>query len=198
MNFGDMIAIMSEKIISCLRAKAVTQKSFAKSEHLFHRDDPVRTLFLITGGCVNLVRYQADGNHAVLQRSTAGTVLAEASLFSGRYHCDAVAAAATDAVLVPITEVRRLLEHDLVFAREWTAHLSRELLRARKRSEIAALRTVGARLDAWIAWNDDAFPARGDWRCLADELGVSSEALYRELSKRRRCGHFGTLPAKAD
>lgn len=193
-----MIAIMSEKIISRLRAKAVAHKSFAKGEHLFHRDDPVRTLFLIVEGCVNLVRCQADGNQAVLQRSTAGTVLAEASLFSEQYHCDAVAAAATDAVLVPVAEVRRLLEHDLVFAGEWMAHLSGELLSARKRSEIAALRTVGARLDAWIAWNDDVFPARGDWRGLADELGVSSEALYRELSKRRRCGHYGTLSRKAD
>jgi CRP-like cAMP-binding protein len=193
-----MIGIMSEKIITCLRAKAIAQKSFAKGEHLFHRGDPVCTFFLITGGCVNLVRYQTDGNPAVLQRSTAGTVLAEASLFSERYHCDAVAAAATDAVLVPVTEFRRLLEHDLVFAGEWMAHLSRELQNARKRSEIAALRTVGARLDAWIAWNDDALPARGDWRVLADEIGVSAEALYRELSKRRRCSHFGILLRKAD
>ena len=192
-----MIAIMSEKIIRCLQAKAVARKSFEKGEQLFHRDDPVHTLFLITGGRVNLVRYQADGNQAVLQRSTAGTVLAEASLFSERYHCDAVAAVATDAVLVPVTEVRRLLEFDLIFAKDWMAHLSRELLSARKRSEIVTLRTVGARLDAWIAWNDNAFPARGDWRGLADEIGVSSEALYRELSKRRRCGHFGTLHRKA-
>lgn len=190
---GDMIAIMSGKIISYLKAKAVAQKSFAKGEHLFNRDDPVRMLFLITGGCVNLIRFQADGNQALLQRSTAGTVLAEASLFSERYHCDAVAAAATDTVLVTVAEVRRLLEHDLIFAGEWMAHLSRELLIARKRSEMATLRTVSARLDAWIAWNDDAFPARGDWRGLADELGVSSEALYRELSKRRRCGSIRHL-----
>jgi len=116
-----MIAIMSEKIIGFLRPKAVAQKSFAKGEHLFHRDDPVRTLFLITGGCVNLVCYQVDGNPALLQRSTAGTVLAEASLFSDRYHCDAVAATATDAMLVPVAEVLRLLEYDLIFAGEWMA-----------------------------------------------------------------------------
>jgi CRP-like cAMP-binding protein len=135
---------------------------------------------------VNLIRYQADGNGAVLQRSTSGTILAKASLFSDRYHCDAVVAAATEALLVPVPAVRKMLEHDLIFAREWMAHLSRELLSARKRSEIAALRTVGARLDAWIAWNDDAFPARGDWRGLAGEIGVSPEALYREISRRRR------------
>lgn len=185
MTGGDMIAVMSEKIVSYLTAKAVAQKSFVKGEHLFHRDDPVHMLFLIAGGCVNLVRFQADGNQALLQRSTAGTVLAEASLFSERYHCDAVAAAATEALLVPVPAVRKMLEHDLIFAREWMAHLSRELVSARKRSEIAALRTVSARLDAWIAWNDGALPARGDWRGLADEIGVSPEALYREISRRR-------------
>jgi CRP-like cAMP-binding protein len=181
-----MIAVMSEKVFSYLTAKAVAQKSFGKGEHLFHRDDPVRMLFLIEGGYVNLIRFQADGNQALLQRSTAGTVLAEASLFSERYHCDAVAMAATEALLVPVPAVRKMLEYDLIFAGEWMAHLSRELVSARKRSEIAALRTVSARLDAWIAWNDDALPARGDWRGLADEIGVSPEALYREMSRRRR------------
>lgn len=193
MTTEDMIAIMSEKIISYLKTKVLAQKSFAKGEHLFHRDDPVRMLFLITVGYVNLIRFQADGNQALLQRSTAGTVLAEASVFSERYHCDAVAAEATDAELVPVAEVRRLLERDLVFAGEWMSHLSRELVSVRKRSEIAALRTVSARLDAWIAWNDDAFPSRGDWRGLANELGVSSEALYRELSMRRQSGSLRRL-----
>lgn len=185
MTGGDMIAVMLEKIISYLKAKAVAQKSFVKGDHLFHRDDPACMLFLITGGCVNLVRFQADGNQSLLQRSTAGTVLAEASLFSERYHCDAVAMAATESLLVPVPTVRKMLEDDLIFAGEWMAHLSRELVSARKRSEIAALRTVSARLDAWIAWNDSGFPARGDWRGLADEIGVSPEALYREISRRR-------------
>jgi CRP-like cAMP-binding protein len=179
---------MSEQIVAHLRPKAVAEKSFARGEYLFHRDDPVRTLFLVTSGCVNLVRYQADGSLAILQRSTPGTVLAEASVFSERYHCAAVAAMATQALLVPVFEVRRLLERDLSSSAKWIAHLSHELQSARKRSEIASLRTVGARLKAWIAWNDGALPAQGEWKGLADEIGVSAEALYRELSIRRRSG----------
>lgn len=184
----DMIAVMSERIIAYLRPKAVAERTFAKGEHLFHRDDPVRTLFLVTSGCVNLVRHQADGSPAVLQRSTAGTVLAEASVFSDRYHCDAVATMETQALLVPAVEVRHLLERDLSFATKWIAHLSQELQSARKRSEIASLKTVGSRLEAWIAWNDGTLPTRGEWKRLADEIGVSPEALYRELSSRRRSG----------
>lgn len=180
-----MIAIMWETIISQLRPRATAQKSFEKGEHLFNRDEPVEVLFLVADGSVHLVRYQADGNMAVLQRSGPGTVLAEASVFSERYHCDAVATTRTRAHIVPIAEVRRLLDDDPAFARAWTVHLSRELQNARKRAEIAALRTVGARLDAWMTWNDGRLPAKGDWRALAEEIGVSPEALYRELSRRR-------------
>lgn len=177
---------MYEKIIDHLRPRAVASKSFEKGEHLFHRDDPVRALFLITAGCVHLIRYQTDGSAAVSQRSGPGTVLAEASVFSGHYHCDAVATTTTVAMLVPIAEARRLLDHDPTFARAWATHLSRELQNARKRAEIVALRTVSARLDAWITWNDGRLPRKGDWKALADEIAVSPEALYREMSRRRR------------
>ncbi|MBP1882437.1 Crp/Fnr family transcriptional regulator [Sinorhizobium mexicanum] len=179
---------MSETIISELRPRATAQKSFEKGEHLFHRDNRVLSMFLVTDGGVHLVRYQADGNMAVLQRSGPGMLLAEASVFSERYHCDAVAIMTTCALVVPIAEVRQLLNDDPAFARAWTIHLSRELQSARKRAEIVALRTVSARLDAWVTWNDGRLPAKGDWRALAEEIGVSPEALYREISRRRsRC-----------
>ncbi|MDK1373396.1 MULTISPECIES: Crp/Fnr family transcriptional regulator [unclassified Sinorhizobium] len=176
---------MFETIISQLRPRATAQKSFEKGEHLFNRDDRVLSLFLVTDGGVHLVRYQADGDTAVLQRSGPGMVLAEASVFSERYHCDAVAITSTRALVVPVAEVRRLLDDDPAFARAWTIHLSRELQSARKRAEIVALRTVSARLDAWMTWNDGRLPVKGDWRALAEEIGVSPEALYREMSRRR-------------
>jgi len=40
-----------------------------------------------------------------------------------------------------------------------------------------------ARLDAWLAWHGD-LPSKGDWARLVDEIGVSPEALYREMAKR--------------
>jgi hypothetical protein len=44
---------------------------------------------------------------------------------------------------------------------------------------------VAARLDAWLAWNN-ALPEKVERRRIADEIGVSPEALYRQLGKRRR------------
>lgn len=112
-------------------------------------------------------------------------MLAEASVFSDQYHCDAVAAMATEVVLVAIGEIQRLLNEDHVFALEWSRHLSNELQHTRKRAEILALRTVAARLDAWLTWSDGDLPAKGEWRRLAEEIAVSPEALYREISRRR-------------
>jgi CRP/FNR family transcriptional regulator, dissimilatory nitrate respiration regulator len=54
-----------------------------------------------------------------------------------------------------------------------------------------ALRTVAARLDAWCAANDGMAPARGAWRVVAAEIGVSPETLYRELARRRRSARSG-------
>nr|WP_225169728.1 Crp/Fnr family transcriptional regulator [Ensifer sp. IC4062] len=176
---------MSDQILVHLQPKAVAQKSLDKNEHLFHRGDPVHALFLVTEGCVNLLRYHVDGSPAVLQRSGAPSVLAEASVFSEHYHCEAVAADKTNILAVPIGVVRDLLDNEPAFARAWSRHLAHELQSARKRAEILSLRAVGARLDAWLTWNDGQLPSRGEWRRLAEEIGVSPEALYRELSGRR-------------
>lgn len=64
----NMIVIMSDEILAVLRPRAVARRSFVKGDHLFHRGDPVRVMFLVTDGCANLVRYQEDGRPAVLQR----------------------------------------------------------------------------------------------------------------------------------
>lgn len=64
--------------------------------------------------------------------------------------------------------------------------MSRQLQAARKRAELVSLRTVGERLDAWLAWSVAGMPAKGGWEDVAGEIGVSPEALYREMSVRRR------------
>ena len=46
-------------------------------------------------------------------------------------------------------------------------------------------RKVEARLSAWLFWNG-ALPEKGQWHRIADEIGVTPEAFYRELAKRER------------
>ena len=46
------------------------------------------------------------------------------------------------------------------------------------------LKKVRDRVDAWIALNAGKLPPKGQWKVLAEQIGVSEEALYRELATR--------------
>jgi CRP-like cAMP-binding protein len=121
----------------------------------------------------------------VLQRARANSVLAEASLFSERYHCDALAVAPTRTLAIGKAAMRAAIESDPRFAAGWAAYLAREVQKTRLRAEILSLRTVAERLDAWIAANDGRPPVKGEWKTVASEIGTSAEALYREAARRR-------------
>lgn len=115
----------------------------------------------------------------------SGDVLAEASLFAAAYHCDAVATGPVRLRSIPVERVAAALEHRPELARSLAAHLAAEVQAARARAEIVSLKTVAMRLDAWLALKDEGLPPKGQWRGLAAEIGVSPEALYRELAARR-------------
>jgi CRP-like cAMP-binding protein len=145
-------------------------------------------LYVVIEGEVRLIRHQMNGGAQVLQRARPGSVLAEASLFSPLYHCDAVTDGPARLTGFTVREIRRRFRAGPEFAEAWAIHLAGEVQTARFRSEVVALRTVAARLDAWLAWRGEPIPARGAWKQIADQIGVTPEALYREMAKRRRPG----------
>jgi CRP-like cAMP-binding protein len=180
-----MIAIMSRDIIERLKAMGSQERSLGAGAYLFHQGDPVVALFVVLGGRIQLVRHQEDGNAIVLQRAGPGEVLAEASCFAERYHCDAIAMAAARVRAIPMRRLRERFRQEPKFAEAWATHLAHEVQHARLRSEILALRTVASRLDAWLTWQGGSAPPKGEWKHLAHQIGVSPEALYRELARRR-------------
>ncbi len=147
-------------------------------------DDPVKLLFVVNSGLVNLVRFQEDGGMVVLQRAGPGAILAEASVFSDGYHCAAMAVERSGLMAYPIKAVRALMRDNPDAALAYAHHMAREVREARKRAEILALKTVAERLSAWLVWNKGQLPPKGARHHVADEIGVSREALYRELAKR--------------
>ena len=182
-----MIGIMSTSIFDRISALAGTENVFAQGDAVFRQGDGVAALHLVTAGEIHLVRHLADGLALTLHRARPGSVLAEASLFSGTYHCDAVATSAARTLSAPKPAVLRAMREDSAFAADWSAYLADEVQSARLRSEILALRTVSDRLDAWLAANGGRLPPKGDWKSVAAEIAVSPEAFYRELSRRKGC-----------
>lgn len=184
-----MIAIMSTSpaaLLGPLLARLpLHDAAFEPGAALFHRGDSVVGLHLIREGTAHLIRHQDDGASLILQRARPGAILAEASLYSSHYHCDARAETRVRTGMVLNADLLRALEADAAIASAWASHLAHEVQRARLLSEILSLKTVRARLEAWIAWNG-ALPARGQWHMIATEIGVTAEALYREIARHRK------------
>jgi CRP-like cAMP-binding protein len=175
---------MIEIMLSQIQPLLHTRQIFRRGQYLFHQGDPVVSMFLIESGEARLLRRQRDGGAIVLQRALPGSFLAEASLFTASYHCDAAATTRVSARLISRVAMRKLFENDPVFAAAWASHLADEVRSARLRAEILAFRTVAERLGAWIAAKGE-FPPKGTWKTVAQEIGISPESLYREIARRR-------------
>lgn len=180
-----MIAVMSSDIATLLETLRASERRLAEGGLLFHRGDPVSHLFLVVDGTIELTRHRADGGMVVLQRASRDTVLAEASVFSQHYHCDASAVTPSVVRAVPMTAVRAKLAGSPEFAAAWARYLAREVQAARLRSEILSRKTVAERLDGWLLARGERMPPKGAWKSLAHEIGVSPEALYREIARRK-------------
>lgn len=178
-----MIVIMSGSIARLF--DHAPRRALAEGEMLFGTGAPVGAMYMVVGGCIALMRHGPEGAAMVLHRALPGQVVAEASAWSDRYHCDAVATGSAEVAVLPRHAFRAALDGDATLAADWARQLAQAVQAARLRAEIRGLRGVSERLDAWLGAGG-ALPARGSWQDLAAELGVSREALYRELARRRR------------
>ena len=183
-----MIIIMQENFAGQLIGMARKSRRLAQGDYLFRQSDAVHFMFIVESGSVELLRHQADGSSIVVQRAGGQTILAEASLYSEVYHCNAVGVVAARVFELPRAVLVRRIRCDDNFAHGWSAHLAREVQSARMRCEILTQKTVAERLTSWLDWQGGNLAERGQWKSIAAQIGVSPEALYRELAKRRRAG----------
>ena len=181
-----MIAIMPPELLDVLRALPNRIEAIARRSLVFRRGESASALYLVEHGELCLQRDGVDGNPLVLQRARDGHLLAEASLHASHYHCDAVATVPTRARRIERGAVLERFRGDAHFAELWCRGLSEEVRDRRLHNELLRLRTVRERLDAWLHWQGGALPPHGARQGLAHELGVSPEALYRELARRDR------------
>ena len=180
----DMIEIMLSLKLLILSGQT-EERSLAARETLFRLSEQVARLYLVQEGEVALERLSADGQRLILQRARAGDVLAEASFFAETYHCDAVALTPARVVGASLNRLRIASRTDPAIMETIARHLALQVQQARSRAEILSLNRVHERLNAWLALNGGQLPPKGHWHVLADELGVSAEALYRELGRRK-------------
>jgi len=161
----------------------------AAGQPLFrHGARPVRIFWVIEGE-VRLVRRSRNGAEIVLQRASSGFV-AEASLDSPRYHCDAIAAAETRLLAFPIDRFRQALRNDERFRAFWMSRLAREVRTLRSQCERLALRSAADRIEHYIEAEGEngRLELASTQKAWAAQLGITHEAFYRALAGLKRSG----------
>jgi CRP/FNR family transcriptional regulator, dissimilatory nitrate respiration regulator len=178
---------------AAVRAAAI-ERSLKAGQTLFRIGARTAGLYEVVKGTVRLVRVDRSGREAVLHVASAGDTMAEASLFSANYHCDAVAA--TDAVvrLYPKDVVLAELEHNPRCARAFAGMLAQQVMTLRTRLEQRNIHSARDRVRHYLAINADAdgrtVALTGTLKELAGELGLSHESLYRTLAEMAADGEI--------
>ncbi len=177
--------------------KVTEQRNIAAGEMLFRIGSPVRNLYCLLNGEVQLVRHDVSGGRIVLQRSLGGFI-AEASIDSKTYHCDAVAAANVSLLCFPVGAFSQALELDSGFRKMWLALLAREVRKLRAKCERLSLHSAAERIVHYLESEgaDGTVVLRQSRKAWAEELGLSHEALYRTLKKLTDVGQLKIEGAK--
>jgi len=178
---------------------AGTVRKLKAGQTLFRMGARTAGLYEVVKGRVRLVRIDASGKEAVLYSAVAGSVIAEASLFSAVYHCDAVASADSMVRLYPKAALLAEFQRDPKAAQVFMAMLAREIMRLRTRLELGNIHSARARVRHYLALNaapDGRIALSGTIKELAGDLGLSHEALYRTLAAMQRDGEIERVRGK--
>jgi CRP-like cAMP-binding protein len=188
MSVADEIALTYER----LAGRRPVRVKVAANAALFRAGDPIVSLYVIVAGKLRLVRASETGREVTLYRSSAGAAFAEASLFSERYYCDAVADTPSVVLAFPKSALLKGLREQPAHALALMRHLAMQVQAGRALAEILNIRSASARLLAYLRLSEpahsDIFDIGRSWKQLAGEIGLTHEALYRALAKLEKDG----------
>ncbi len=178
---------------AAVRAASVDRK-LKSGEALFRLGDKTAGFCEVIAGRVRLARVDRSGHEIVLHVAGPGETIAEASLFSPAYHCDAIASSDAVVRIYPKSAVLAAFEQDRKAAQAFTATLARQVMNLRTRIEQRNIRSARERVRHFLGVNagDDGrtVSLRGTVKDLAAELGLTHEALYRTLAALERSGEI--------
>jgi CRP/FNR family transcriptional regulator, dissimilatory nitrate respiration regulator len=173
---------------------AAVDRKLKAGEPLFHLGDKTAGLYEVIAGRLRLMRVDRSGHEIVLYVAGEGETIAEASLFSPAYHCDAIAASDAVVRVYPKAAVLAAFAKDPKAAQAFAATLARQVMNLRTRLELRNIRSARERVRHFLALNASAdgrtVELRGTVKELANELGLTHEALYRTLAALERAGEI--------
>jgi len=173
---------------------AAIDRKLKSGEVLFRLGDKTTGVCEVMAGRVRLSRVDRAGREVVLYVAGPGETIAEASLFSPVYHCDAIASSSAVVRIYPKKAVLRAFESDPKSAQVFAAALARQVMNLRTRIEQRNIRSARERVRHFLSLNAGAdgrsVILAGTLKELAAELGLTHEALYRTLAALERSGEI--------
>jgi CRP-like cAMP-binding protein len=190
---------MADWLNRTVRAAGV-ERTLRAGQALFRTGQRTTGLYEVVTGNVRLVRVDRAGREAVLHVAMAGETLAEASLFTPAYHCDAIAMTETVVRLYPKALVLGEFEHNPKAAQAFMTMLARQVMSLRARLEQRNIHSARDRIWHYLTLNAGAdgrtVKVTGTLKNLAAELGLTHEALYRTLAEMAAAGEIERLNGK--
>ncbi len=173
-------------------------QSLLEGDYLFHRDDPVEQLYVITEGRCRLERTTYDGRTLLLADFGPQQIIADGSLFHQRYGCNCRATTATTLAVFSTAHILGLLNQRPGLAEKWLASLAHQVMDLRTRLELRNVKSARDRILLFLELNADTqgrYQLKGALKSLAEILGLSPESLYRTLAALE---NEGRLRRRAD
>jgi CRP-like cAMP-binding protein len=181
-----------------VRRSRLEQKLKA-GQSLFRQGDRTAGLFEVVKGKVRLARVDVTGRETILYSAAAGDLIGETSLFSGVYHCDAIATTSAVVRLYQKSVLLAEFQRNPEAAQAFMEMLARQIMSLRTRLEQRNIRSAGDRVRHHLsvsAGADGTVILPGTIKTLAAEIGLTHEALYRTLSEMEADGEIERLKGK--
>jgi len=180
MNQGNTLAELLHSL-SRPRLREIPEKGT-----VFRQGDPAGEIYQVVSGRIRLVRYTDQGESLTLFRAQAGQTFAEAALFSGIYHCTAMAESASRIAGFAKKELLAVLESHPPVMLRLIALLSRQVRDLRTLLEIRSIQAAPERVMQYLKVMADpgsgVFTVATTMKDVAQELGLAHETLYRVLA----------------
>lgn len=182
-----------KSIFSDLRVRP-SDRELEPGQSLFRAGQRTIGPYQVLSGRVRLARVDRSGRETVLYTAGSGDLVAEASLFSSAYHCDAIASTHAKVRLYPKEAVLAEFEHNPEAAKSFMARIARQLMDLRTSMELRNIHSARDRLRHYLALNagPDGLTVvlKATLKDLAAELGLTHEAFYRTLARMATDGEI--------
>ncbi len=175
-------------------------KDLVAGQVLFAQQEAADAVFILESGHIQLLNYTEDGQQVNHYRVRAGESFAEVALFYDQYVCTAIAHRPSRVLVVPKQPYLRLLRSDPDTAIALVMRLAQRLHENKILLELRSIRSAQKRVLHYLHLNVQADGITVDLRFplkeIADDLGLTPEALSRTLKRLQREGTISRVKRK--